>query len=374
MAPVLNPHPLHRRSLPLGLPLLAAPVSAPWVARAQPAELRLLVLMPLTGTLAVLGDETCRGVEMAAEERERSRVLRHDAPDPATGVAELRRIAAGPERPAAVFGSVSSAIALALIPAAEALGLPFFELNAVGEGIGGRNAWRLGPHAEQYGAVAAETLTRQVPMVLGVPVEALRVAILSSGGGSADAICDAAAVALAAAGVTIAVRFGAPAAEMASAVPRLRSAGADLVLHSGNETDIAAMFRAFRDENWQPRLVLGLGGGHAVLDTARASGAGHDGTMVVDAPPVPPAMPFTEAYRRRYGAPPRSGHSLAAYSLARPVLDALRGADMRAALGLVDLPDGTLPNGWGMRFDARQQNLRAAPVLSRWENGALFRV
>ena len=366
MRPVLRHFPLPRRSLPL--------LATPGLGWAQPAEIRLLSLMPLTGALAVLGDETCRGLELAVEEREglpRFRLLRHDAPDPAAGVAELRRIAAGPERPAAVFGSVSSAIALATMPAAEALGLPFFELNAVADGIAGRLAWRLGPEATQYGAIAAEALTRHVPGLVGLPVEALRVAIISSGGPSAEASCEAAVGALTAAGITIALRFGAPAAEMASAVPRLRSAGAKLVLHSGNENDIAAMFRAFRDEDWQPRLVLGVGGGHAVADTARAAGAGHDGTLVVDVPPVPPATPFTEAYRRRYGAPPRSGHSLAAYSLARPVLDALRGGDPRAALALVDLPEGTLANGWGLRFDTRQQNGRALPVLSRWENGVL---
>lgn len=362
----MHPRPINRRSLPL--------LAAPLLARAQPAEMRLLALLPLTGMSAVLGDETCRGLELAVEERDgapRFRLLRHDAPDAATGVAELRRLAGGPERPTAVFGSVSSANALALAPACEALGLPFFELNAVAEGIAGRLVWRLGPPAEPYAAVAAEALTQHVPGMLGLPVEALRVGILSSGGGTADALCDAAVAALTSAGIAIAVRFTAPAAEMTGAVPRLRSAGAELVLHSGNEGDIAAMFRAFRDEAWKPRLVLGLGGGHAVADTARAAGQGHDGTLVVDVPPVPPATPFTEAYRRRYGAPPRSGHSLAAYSLARPVLDALRTADARAALGLVDLPLGTLPNGWGLRFDARQQNGRAAPVLSRWEGGVL---
>ena len=372
-AAILPTHFLQRRRLGLGLPLLALPR----LVRAQVAELRLLALLPLTGALAVRGDETCRGLELAAEEREgtpRFRVLRHDAPDAAAGVAELRRIAAGPDRPAAVFGSVSSAIAMAVIPAAEALGLPFFELSAVADGIGGRAAWRLGPQAQQYGAVAAGVMTRQVPSLLSLPVEALRVAILGGGGASADAICDAAEAALIAAGVAVAVRFAAPATEMGHAVQRLRNAGAELVLHSGNETDIAALFRAFREEGWHPRLVLGAGGGHAVLDTARAAGAGHDGTLVVDVPPVPPAALFTDAYRRRYGAPPRSGHSVAAYSLARPVLDALRAADPRSALAMVDLPEGTLANGWGLRFDARLQNLRAPPVLSRWENGALIAV
>ncbi|NCY24730.1 MAG: amino acid-binding protein, partial [Alphaproteobacteria bacterium] len=97
----------------------------------------------------------------------------------------------------------------------------------------------------------------------------------------------------------------------------------------------------------------------------------HDGTLVIDLPPVPPGHPFTDAYRRRYGAAPRSGHSLAAFSLARPVMDALRGPDLRQGMMAVDLPEGTLANGWGLRMDARQQNLRAMPVLSRWDHGVL---
>jgi len=131
------------------------------------------------------------------------------------------------------------------------------------------------------------------------------------------------------------------------------------------------LFRAFREESWRPRLVVGIAGGHAVADTARAAGEGHDGTLVIDLPPVPPGHAFTDAYRRRYGAAPRSGHSLAAFSLARPVMDALRGPDLRQGMMAVDLPEGTLPNGWGLRMDARQQNLRAIPVLSRWDHGVL---
>ena len=355
---------------------LTALLAAPALAQPAPQEWRLAALLPLTGALAVQGDETCRGLELAAEERQgspRFRVLRGDAPDAAQGLAELRRLLAA-ERPMAVFGSVSSAIALATSQAAEAAGLPFFELNAVADAIierGLRQVWRLGPSAAQFGAVAAATLTGPVPMLLGMPAEAIRVAILGGGGPSADAICEAVAGNLAAAGITIAARFNPPSAEMAQAVQRLRSVGADLALHTGNEGEIAALFRAFRDEAWRPRLVIGVAGGHAVADTARAAGLGHDGTLVIDVPPVPPGAAFTDAYRRRYGAAPRSGHSLAAFSLAGPVLDALRGADLRLGMASVDLPEGTLANGWGMRMDARQQNTRAAPALSRWEGGVL---
>ncbi len=369
MVSALQNQPLLRRWLPA---LLATPA----LAQPAPIEFRLAALLPLTGVLAVQGDETCRGLELAAEERQagpRFRVLRADTPDAAQGLAELRRLLAA-ERPVAAFGSVSSAIALATSQAAEAANLPFFELNAVADAIierGLRHVWRLGPSAAQYGAVAAATLTGPVPMLLGMPAEAIRVAVLGGGGPSSDAICDAAAEGLAAAGITIAARFNPPTAEMSNAVQRLRSLGADLAVHTGTEGEIAALFRAFRDEAWRPRLVLGIAGGHAVADTARAAGSGHDGTLVIDAPPVPPGHPFTDAYRRRYGATPRSGHSLAAYSLAGPVLDALRGTDLRAGMVAVDLPIGTLANGWGMRMDARQQNTRAMPLLSHWENGVL---
>jgi branched-chain amino acid transport system substrate-binding protein len=115
---------------------------------------------------------------------------------------------------------------------------------------------------------------------------------------------------------------------------------------------------------------MGLAGGHAVADTARAAAAGHDGTWVLDVPPVPAGNPFIEAYRRRYGAAPRGGQSLASYSLLLAVADALRG-DARGQLAALDAPLGQLANGWGLRFDARQQNMRAAPVLARWDGGAL---
>jgi len=356
---------------------LPALLALPALARAQPvAEIRLAALLPLTGVLGVLGDETFRGLELAAEERAgapRFRVLRADTPDAAPGLAELRRLLAT-ERPAAVFGSVSSALALPVSQAADAAGLPFFELNAVAEAItdrGLRLVWRLGPQAAQFGAVAAEVLTGHVPRLLGMPAEAIRVAIIGSGGLSSDAICAAAAASLTAAGITVAGRFNALAAEMAHAVQRMRSLGADVLLHSGEEGDVAALFRAFREGAWRPRLLVGMGGGHAVADTARAAGAGHDGTLVIDVPPSLPGNPFTDAYRRRYGAAPRSGHSLAAFSLARPVLDALAGPDLRLGMAAVDLPLGILANGWGMRMDARQQNTRAPPVLSVWESGVL---
>lgn len=342
-------------------------------AQAEPqraAELRLAAVLPLSGPFSLLGDETWRGLELAAQAAETPiRLTRFDTPDPAQAVAEIRRMQ-GAEKPLAIFGSVSSALALAASQAADSAGIMFFELNATADAIterGLRQVWRLGTPAQHFGVAVVEALNGPLRQA----AHGLKLAMLGDGGGSAESIADAVQTALQGAGLNLALRFSAPASEMAGAVQRLRAAGAEALLHTGQEGDIAALFRVFREVNWRPKLILGCGGAHAVEDAARAAGGGHDGCWVLDVPPTPPAHLFVETYRRRYGAAPRSGHSLAAFSLTQPVLTALRASDPRAAVAALDEPQGRLPNGWGIGFDARQQNTRARPVLARWEDGRL---
>jgi branched-chain amino acid transport system substrate-binding protein len=189
--------------------------------------------------------------------------------------------------------------------------------------------------------------------------------------------------------LTLALRSGyapqAPPAEMTAAARRLRAAECQVLLHCGRGTDAVALFRALREEGWRPRVVLGLGGGYGLADTAQAIGPEIEGTLLADLPQprveerfAPGAAAFAEAYRRRYGAEMRSGHSLACYSGAQVAFEAAQRAGgaaaadparFRAAMQATDLPAGALPNGWGARFDERGQNARARTVLMQWREG-----
>jgi hypothetical protein len=108
----------------------AAAIARPALAQAPP-ELRLGAVFPLSGPLALLGDESFRGVELAVEERNAGggvlgrplRLIRADAPDDVAAAAETRRLVAGQDRVAAIFGSVSSAVALPGSQVAEAAGV-----------------------------------------------------------------------------------------------------------------------------------------------------------------------------------------------------------------------------------------------------------
>jgi branched-chain amino acid transport system substrate-binding protein len=390
---------LGRRAFAVAAASLLATSPRPLVAQ-QPAppqaELRLGALFPLSGPLALLGDESFRGLELAIEERNGAggvlgralRLVRGDAPDEAMAAAEARRLASGNERVAAIFGSFASAIALPGSQVAEAAGIPWFELGAISDAVverGFRWVSRASPGAMDFAAAGIAGVTEVLAPALGTAPDRLRLAIAhedAPGGQSVGAAQEALARDR---GLTLVERatYAARAADLNALVQRLRGQEAEVVLHTGAPGDELLLFRAMRDAAWRPRMVIGTAGGYGLAETARSLGDALLGAMSADWTPfavnerhAPGARAFAEAYLRRYGAEPRSGHSLACYVGARLFLDALqRGGGtekerVRAGIQSLDIADGTTATGWGARFDDRGQNLRARPVLCQWQAAA----
>lgn len=374
---------MRRRHALAALPLLAAPS----FASAQPGEWRIGAVLPLSGAAGLLADEALRGLEMAVEERgsiagRPLRLLRADATEPTAALAEARRLIQQ-ERAVLLFGSVQATIGLAMQQAAEGLETPSVELAAPAEALAERGArlfLRTAPRAAEYGRLGAEALTRFLPNHLRQPVEALRVALLHEAGLTPESLAGALAARLEEAGVAIAERLShAPrSGEWPALVQRLRAAGVNLVLHAAAEADALAFLRALGDAGWRPRAVIGMGPAWGLGEMARTLGPLIEGVFALDVPPIDSspawalgARRFAEAYQRRWGSPPRSGLSLAAYSGARVVLGqgTLERGPLRAALAALDQPAGALPNGWGWRLDERGQNARATPVLLQWQAG-----
>ena len=384
-------------------PLLAGPVAAVLgprrAARAQGAapaagELRLGALFPFSGPLALLGDESFRGLEMAVDERNAAggpggrpvRLLKGDATDAGQAAAEVRRLV-GAERAAAVFGSFSSALSLAASQAAELQDAPYMELGAMADAVterGLRGVFRTCPRASDLGRLAADAVVGTLAVALRTAPGALRVAILHEDGPYGQSVATAEDARLREHGLAPVEKlaYAARVADLASSVQRLRGVGAEVVLHTGYNTDVLLFFRAMREAAWKPRMVMGAGGGYSLADVARSLGPDIEGAMSVGFPPfevneatAPGARPFWDAYKRKYGAEPRSGHSLASHFGAQLCLDAIAragGAErdrLRAAMLAIDLPETLGTVGWGARFDERGQNTRARPVLTQWQNG-----
>jgi branched-chain amino acid transport system substrate-binding protein len=356
-------------------------------------------LFPFSGAQALLGDESFRGLDLAAAERNAAggllgrpvRLLRGDAADPAQATAEVKRLVEQAQA-AAIFGSASSTVSFAASAAAELAGVPYFELDAMADPITERGLkllFRSGPLASTCGVLAVDTVADLLAPRWQVAPRQLKLVILHP-----DALGPAA---LAAAeerrcqerGLALAERiaYSATTLDLGPVVQRLRGAGVEVLLHTGLVDDVPLLFRTMKQAGWRPRMVVGAGGGYALSETAQALGPDLEGVMSVGLTPyhtseivAPGASEAASAYQRKYGAPPRSGHSLVSLAGARVFCDVIERAGgldhdrLRAAVQATDIPPGATVGGWGVRFDERGQNLRAVPYLAQWQGGVLVTV
>ena len=130
----------------LGLNLVAS-LAPGWAARGlaanpsrQPADSKTLsvgALFPVTGPLAVLGDECLRGVQLATDLCNQGgglfgrqiKLALGDASDPDRAVSEARRLISV-EQPVLIMGTGDSALSLCASEVSEGSAIPYWELTA----------------------------------------------------------------------------------------------------------------------------------------------------------------------------------------------------------------------------------------------------
>jgi branched-chain amino acid transport system substrate-binding protein len=375
----------------------AAAAVTPGAATAEP--LAFGALFPFSGSLSLLGDESFRGLDLAADERNAAggllgrpiRLLRGDASDPTQAAGETRRLLEQ-AKVSLLFGSYSSVVSFAASAITELAGVPYFELDALADPLTGRGfklLFRSGPLASQCGALAVDTVADALVPAWRIAPPTLKLALLHEDGLAGVALADAQAQRCKERGLTLAERIAYVTTTMdfAPLVQRLRGAAADVVLHTGHAGDVMMFHRAMRQAGWRPRMVIGAGGGYSLNDTAQALGADFEGVLNADVTQyrvsdmaAPGAADVAAAYQRKYGAPPRSGHSLVCFAGARMFFDVVQRAGafdhdrLRAAALATDLPAGASVGGWGVKFDDKGQNARAVPYLTQWQKGVLVTV
>jgi branched-chain amino acid transport system substrate-binding protein len=377
----------------------AAGAALPRGARAAAPPLALGALFPFSGSLSLLGDESFRGLDLAADERNAAggllgrpiALVRGDANEARPATAEAMRLVEH-DKVSAVFGSYAAAVAIAGSAVTELAGIPYFELDALANSITERGlklTFRSGPPASAVGRLSADAVSDLLLPLWGIRQDKLKLAILHEDGPTGSDVAEAQARRCKERDLPIAERISYPATaiDLTEIAQRLRGAQADVVLHTGHVSDVMAFHRALKQIGWRPRMVIGAGGGYSLNDTAQALGEEFDGVMNVDvtqyrisAIVAPGVAKVAEAYQHKYGAPPRSGHSLTCFAGARLFFDAITRAGtferdkLRAAVLATDAPDGALVAGYGAKFDDKGQNLRAVPFLTQWQRGELVTI
>lgn len=361
------------------------------------ADVQIGALYPLSGALALLGDESFRGTEIAVAERnaagglngEQIKLVKADAVDAAQAVSAARRLTSS-DNVSAVFGSYSSALSFAATQVTELAGVPFFELGAVADNITERgllNVYRSNPTAKNFAEGTITAVTEIIAPQRNVAPGDLKIAIIHEDALYGTTIANFQKQLAAQKGLNVVevLPYSAKAVDLSSLILRLKGSGADVVLQTSYQNDTTLFFRQIREAGYTPKAIVGAGGGYSMQDTMKVVGAKNiEGVLDVDFPQfqtneagAPGIAAFAEAYRKRYGTEPRSGHSLINYVGAKLFLDALANAksleadDVRAAVAAIDVPTGQTAASIGAKFGSNGQNERAQTTIMQWQNGVL---
>ncbi|MBV4484771.1 ABC transporter substrate-binding protein [Pseudomonas sp. SWRI153] len=361
------------------------------------ADIKIGALYPLSGSLALLGDESYRGLELAVAERNASgglkgepiKLLKADAVDAGQAVGAARRLTSV-ENVTAVFGSYSSALSFAATQVTEMAGVPFFELGAVSDHITERDltyVMRSNPTAKNFAEGTLTAITQIVGPSLKLDPRQLRIAIIHEDALYGTTIAGFQKKLAQEQGLNVVevLPYSAKAVDLSSLILRLKGAQADVVLQTSYQNDTTLFFRQIREAGYKPKAVIGAGGGYSMQDTVKVVGADNmESVLDVDFPQfqtnengAPGIGAFAKAYKHRYGSEPRSGHSLINYVGAKIFLDAMEkspslDADaIRASVAEVDIPLGGTAAGIGARFGTNGQNQRANTAIMQWQKGSL---
>ena len=362
-------------------------------------DLKLGALYPFSGGLALLGDESFRGIELAVEERnaaggingQKIVLVKGDAVDANQAVGEARRLISV-DNVKAVFGSYASGVSLAATQVTELAGVPYFELGAVADSVttrGYKYVFRSNATAKAFAAGTLHAVTKVVAPALGMDAKALRVAIIYEDGPYGTMLSGFQKTEAKRLGLNVVEELAYPAqsVDLSALVLRLKGAKADVVLQTSYQNDTILFLRKAHSSGFKPKAVIGAGGGYSLSDTAKVLGGTIDGAFDVDFPQAsmkesgaPGLGAFVKLYTARYKAAPRSGHSLVNYAGANDFLDmlaAVKSTDkdkIRAGVMAMNRPIGSNAAGWGAKYGEDGQNTLAMTNLMQWQNGKLMTV
>jgi branched-chain amino acid transport system substrate-binding protein len=368
-------------------------------ASASASDIKAGALFPFSGGLALLGDESYRGLELAVDERnaaggvngQKIQLVKADAVDANQAVGEARRLTSV-EGVSMIFGSYSSAISFAATQITELAGVPFFELGAVSDPIterGYKYVFRSNSTAKDFAKGTLDAIVQVVAPGLKVDPKSLRIAIIHEDGlyGTTVAGFQKEKAKQLGLNVVEVLPYSAKSVDLSSLILRLKGAKADIVLQTSYQNDSILYFRQAKTAGFRPKAVIGAGGGYSLGDTAKALGADMQNAFDVDFPQfatkeegAPGMAAFVAAYKKRYGSEPRSGHSLVNYVGAKAFMDIVAAAGstdkdkIRAAVLDYKKPVGSTAAGWGFRFGQNGQNELATTNLMQWQNGKLVTV
>ncbi|WP_066292388.1 ABC transporter substrate-binding protein [Bacillus sp. FJAT-29937] len=363
--------------------------------------LKIGAIFPLSGGLALLGEESYRGVELAVEQRNKNggvangkkvELVKGDAPDADSAQSEANRLI-NKENIKTIVGSYSSGIALAASEVTERNGVLFWEYGAVADSITDRGynyVLRTNPPASYLSKTHIDFIKNYVADKLGKNLSDIKVAIAHEDSSYGTTIAVEAEKLAEKEGISIVTiqPYSATSNDLSSVVLNLKKAEPDVLIAVSYLNDGILLHRQSQELGLKVPVVVGSGGGHDMTDFIEGVGNIGDGIFNVAFPQyqinhefTPGMDDFVNLYKEKYGESPRSGHSLVHFmgtNVLLDVIDEVKEIDpdkMREAAMNYKVEPGKTVTGWGVEFDPKTgQNLLSEPYVHQWIGGKLFAV
>ena len=388
------------RVLPGLLAITVLAGAACGTAPAAVSTIKIGAVFPLSGPQAPLARQEYLGAQIArdfvnADGGVRGRkvdLVTRDITSPSEAQARVEELRAAGA--VGVLGSYSSTLSMPVSQATQARGMLYWEAGAVADQLTGRGyplVFRIGATGGNLGAMSSHFAATVLAARLQQPASSLRIAVVHNLDGYPVSVADAVVRQARTEGMSVVAQvvYDANAPDWGSVLSAVRAANPDILFLSSYIDDGVRFRRAMLASGLHVRAMIGTTMAQCVPDFGAMLGADAIGVFASDRPTRgfnPQALNatgraayqrFAAAYRSRAGSEPTeeslSGFS-AAWALFHYVMGAAHGLDAsglaKAARG-VDLPDGTLVNGAGVRFASRRdqlgQNLRAASVIWQWQ-------
>ena len=371
-------------------------------------EYKVGVLEPLTGALAGEGKRHLEGYEIVRDLiNERGGVMGKklvfvvaDAPDPTAAASEANRLITR-EGVKIITGTFSSRLCGAASEAAARHDVIYWETSCVDPRFNKRGlatVFRTEIDATGFGWYNIEFIAKHLAPRFNLKPNQLKIAFLSEDSSYGQGVTESARQRAKA-------EFGMQevAAEYYSftsindftpIITRFKQLNPDVVHHIGYTNDAPLFWRQAREQNFLFKALVHAGAtGYGSPDFGRALGNDANGVFALLEPgpgfrleALKPEgqkleREFREAVQKRTGSYPLGGHQLAGSGLwlLKVVLDRAKSDDLakfRDAVMSLDLPVGSMINGWGVKFDANGQNsnARVQHYMLQWQNGQLVTV
>ena len=381
-----------------GIVLMTGACALTQAAYAQQA-IKIGVINPFSGPLALYGGEMTRGFELAVDQANaaggllgrRIELVRGDASNPQQGIATVEQLVTK-DKVDMFTGTYISAVANSASDAAARYNKLYWETGGVARDLTERglpNFVRSGAYAVSFAARSVDTVRDLIAPSLKKDMKDLKVWIEHEDSIYGTSIAEVQKRMLEAFGTKV-VGVGSHSfrsIDLNDTVLRAKQANPDVLIQTGYVPDGNLLLRTAREQGFKPAAILLVGTGDTSETLESVGAASLEGVLMVGWPRTdvaesygPGAKAFLAAYRAKYKADPIAPQSMAGYVGLQILFDTIKAAGsidlekMRAAAAKLDKPEGTYATGFGVKFDKNFQNLRASPNTGQWQSGKMVTV